>query len=1310
MSANAVLGTYRAIVVNNNDPRAGARVTLKVPQVLGNAESNWAAPAVPTSIVPAPGDMLWVSFEGGDLSSPVYTPPGLLQLTEAIAGLDGTTFTGSPPKAPSALTLSTASVVTREGATKWVIGVEWTAPTENQDGSVPIKMLTGYRVQYSYDGTQWAGGAFTPETSWLVDNLLTGTHVYVRVQALSNSAGPGLWTTADITTGAQASPDTPSAPTAVGQINGVRVSWDGHNAAAAPMPSQFAYAQIQRAESAAFSAYVEVGSLTAAGDFFDKSAVNGQQYFFRLVAVSKAGDRSAPGASTSATGFADPAIAQAQTTADNAATSISGIQTTLTGVQGQVDGKSSVYVQGTQPHDSNLASDTGDIWIDTANNRIIKTYNGSDWVISDDTRLAVALSTAQSKITTFYAASTATPTATAIGDLWIKTDLNNRLFRASATGTGGWTEVTDTRVAQAATDISSLQSGLATANGRIDGKAVIWVQPTAPTGLVAADQGDIWIDTSTTNRVTKVWDGSAFQDITDQKTLETLATVNNKVTTFYGSSTPTATAVGDLWLDSGNGNVLKRATATGTASWVAVQDTAISGAQGTATQALNTANGKNKVIFSTTTPGATPNSAGDVWFQKTDTDDIIGQWEGAGGTTWVAKAFSHEVISSVTAASISVGLLTGDQIEGNTINAAHLAAVIAVVSKLCSSTTGRRWEADSAGIRVIDSNGATIINFPTDSSSPASFTGDLVASSLTVSDQMAIRGLANEISKGSKLTLSAGTTAPTSPPTVTLDWESVTTNTSASTKVPRNGLVYWQGKFWSTTDNNLTRPTLIAQSYNADGSTSTSFSMAGGSVSISPPTSSLTLHGNALYLLWHSTSDATTVYTVNGYDTTGAQTVSWTYTAGSGDRTPIITSDGTNILIVYTDAANVVKWRTFNPTTGALVASKVSTYAYSGTFDAAVTTSGDLGSQRTFLVTTGGTTALAFDANAARTPNDDFPLPTGAAVRGIAYDGTRFRTYSPGSATGVLYRHASTNWTAASSTWWVSTTWYDNNATGGTHETTQGPRKQFTMLKRARLNVAPPPLPPATIPASTDDVTSARIYAGAGSADPTPAGMQRLGETSATTMSFDAVVLTPVSATPPGTNTFTSGVAAQINSSDGSTVLLKGNGDATVGGLTVTGSTGATSLAATDVTVAGTSLPRGILPGGYIEKTTNSSGVSTTTVTGVAGLAATVTVAANRRIRVSFYGSILSTVAGDRGSVVLRDNTGGTNIGVAQSAALPTANSSVGNSVSAVVMPAAGTITYSVAIQRVSGTGAVSTYGATGFPAQLIVEDIGPAV
>jgi uncharacterized protein involved in type VI secretion and phage assembly len=77
---NRFLGKFRGQVVSNRDPLGIGRVTVKVPDVLGDEPSTWALPCLPFTgrqsgqyAVPAEGAGVWVEFEQGDPSYPVWT-------------------------------------------------------------------------------------------------------------------------------------------------------------------------------------------------------------------------------------------------------------------------------------------------------------------------------------------------------------------------------------------------------------------------------------------------------------------------------------------------------------------------------------------------------------------------------------------------------------------------------------------------------------------------------------------------------------------------------------------------------------------------------------------------------------------------------------------------------------------------------------------------------------------------------------------------------------------------------------------------------------------------------------------------------------------------------------------------------------------------------------------------------------------------------------------------------------------------------------------------------------------------------------
>jgi uncharacterized protein involved in type VI secretion and phage assembly len=71
-------GKYRGTVSSNTDSTGRARLKVKVPAVLGSLET-WAMPCVPYAgpavgihMLPPVGAGVWVEFEGGDVSFPVW--------------------------------------------------------------------------------------------------------------------------------------------------------------------------------------------------------------------------------------------------------------------------------------------------------------------------------------------------------------------------------------------------------------------------------------------------------------------------------------------------------------------------------------------------------------------------------------------------------------------------------------------------------------------------------------------------------------------------------------------------------------------------------------------------------------------------------------------------------------------------------------------------------------------------------------------------------------------------------------------------------------------------------------------------------------------------------------------------------------------------------------------------------------------------------------------------------------------------------------------------------------------------------------
>lgn len=74
MQANCLYGVYRGVVISTKDPANKKRVRVKVPQVSGNAELQWAEPANPASPIPSVNTVVWVMFNGGYINKPIFFP------------------------------------------------------------------------------------------------------------------------------------------------------------------------------------------------------------------------------------------------------------------------------------------------------------------------------------------------------------------------------------------------------------------------------------------------------------------------------------------------------------------------------------------------------------------------------------------------------------------------------------------------------------------------------------------------------------------------------------------------------------------------------------------------------------------------------------------------------------------------------------------------------------------------------------------------------------------------------------------------------------------------------------------------------------------------------------------------------------------------------------------------------------------------------------------------------------------------------------------------------------------------------------
>jgi uncharacterized protein involved in type VI secretion and phage assembly len=76
---NRFYGKYRGVVTDVEEGGRG-RIKAKVPAVLGDQKSGWCDPCVPYAgadvgfaFLPETGSGVWIEFEGGDVSHPIWS-------------------------------------------------------------------------------------------------------------------------------------------------------------------------------------------------------------------------------------------------------------------------------------------------------------------------------------------------------------------------------------------------------------------------------------------------------------------------------------------------------------------------------------------------------------------------------------------------------------------------------------------------------------------------------------------------------------------------------------------------------------------------------------------------------------------------------------------------------------------------------------------------------------------------------------------------------------------------------------------------------------------------------------------------------------------------------------------------------------------------------------------------------------------------------------------------------------------------------------------------------------------------------------
>ena len=230
--------------------------------------------------------------------------------------------------------------------------------------------------------------------------------------------------------------------------------------------------------------------------------------------------------------------------------------------QATADGKITSFYQTTMP-----TGEEGDLWIDTDDGNKLYRHNGITFIEVQDDGISTAITaasdaqaTADGKVTTFV--STTAPTAEAVGDLWIDSDDNNKLYRWSGSA---WVLVRDSGIAQAITDASTAQT-------TADSKVKTFTSETAPT---ADSLGDLWFKASTGEL--RRWNGTAWGDALVDLTGVAVPSLDQVAPVAFAADYLGVLSAGQL---PKNINVVRRRGGTDVSSsttWSIISQTGISG-------------------------------------------------------------------------------------------------------------------------------------------------------------------------------------------------------------------------------------------------------------------------------------------------------------------------------------------------------------------------------------------------------------------------------------------------------------------------------------------------------------------------------------------------------------------------------------------------------------------------------------------------------------------------------------------------------------------------------------------------------------
>lgn len=456
----------------------------------------------------------------------------------------------------------------------------------------------------------------------------------------------------------------------------------------------------------------------------------------------------------SAATTAQSAASTAQSTASSAASAASSAQSTASSAANAAstalstaNGKNKTFRQSSTP----TATAVGDMWIDIGNDKI-KRWSGSSWVS--------ATLEAESVIASWAYVGELSANQINVGTLNAnRINLAGSVLSVDGAGrlTVGPGAVTATEIDNAVTDdiqqgiddAAAAQAAANSAQSTANSRNRTFRQSTQPT---ATATGDIWVNTSTDTIYR--WSGSSWVKAAIEADSVALSWA------YIGELNATQITVGTL--DANrlklSGNVVsvdasgRLTVATGAISSSFLSSSVNADIQqgiDDAASAQSIANGKNKIFRSFASSVPTASAVGDIWMDLTN--DKIKFWSGSSWTTPDIEA------ESVAANWVYTNTLTATQVNAVAINANSISVGLLDANRI--SLAGNVVTVDGSG-RLTVAQGAVTANEIADAVTDDIQKGidDAAAAQLSAGSALTLAGIANGTANGKNKTFRQSST------------------------------------------------------------------------------------------------------------------------------------------------------------------------------------------------------------------------------------------------------------------------------------------------------------------------------------------------------------------------------------------------------------------------------------------------------------------------------------------------------------------------------------------------------------------------